>query len=773
MLRKQFIFVLFLIFSSVLFSQSPYKDYTVFLGDTINIIDSKGHKQGRWVFFGRDQKGLKNKLIKFNQITVDGTYVNDEKHGLWKTYHSNTNKIKSEIVYHNGLINGKVKLYDEKGRITHEGKMYAKEWVDSYTIYDTHGNKFVKKQQANPAQSFLLFSGAVLKGGRAIEDVGITVERNDLPLLETKSQFEGVFSIKLELQNIYVITFKKEGFNRTSILINTYTDKINDTATYALKDWKVAMTDNFASSATNELFGFIINKPSNKIYYSKRKKEFTADGSYENLLKKQLNGISNSTKLLVATTLETNKKLEIENLRIETEAKLKQIELLQKEQLLQASTLKEKENELLTKKLEAEKKEIAMALLEQEKKIRELQFQEQQNQALQKALEAEKKGHEIDRLSALARQQELDAVKQNKLLLEAQVRIRNDKLRKEMSDRELAVANKEREAKDAELKAKRRFLNLALIGFAIIAAISFFLYRNYSQKKKANSILENQKLEIEKQKNELEQISKIIEEKNQETLQSILYAKRIQHAILPPPEEIDPYLKNYFILYKSKDIVSGDFYFFSNKYAADRNKVIIAAADCTGHGVPGAFMSMIGSEKLKDAVDVSDRPGEIITELNKGLKGALRQTGDTGTRDGMDISVVALPASYKTDTSVQIEYAGANRPLWIIKKDSKEVSEFKATKHAVGGHTADEQQFALETLQLEKDDTIYLFSDGYADQFGGTNAKKMMTKRFKDVLLQISSMNMMQQKDYLANYFEEWRGANEQVDDILVIGIRL
>jgi hypothetical protein len=761
----------FLFISTLLSAQ--HKEFILFLGDTINVVDAKNQKQGRWVFFGKDQKGLKNKLLKYNQITVDGVYKNDEKHGLWKTYHGNTNKIKSEIVFQNGLINGKVKLYNEKGKITHEGQMYAKNWVGEYVLYDSHGEKFKKKAHENPSGSYLLFSGAVSKGGRSVEDVEIIIEKNDLPFLETRSQFEGIFSIKLELQNIYVIHFNKKGFNKNSILINTYTDEINDTAVYKLSDWKVQMTDNFAASATNELFGFIINKPSNKIYFSKRKKEFTADGSYEHLLKRQLNGISNSTKLLMATTLENNKKLEIENLRIETEAKLKQIELLQKEQELQAVTLKEKEAELLAEKLDAEKKEIALALLEQEKKIKELQIQEQQNAALQKALEAEKKGHEIDRLSALAKQQELDAVTQNKLLLEAQVKIRNDKLRKEMADRELELANKEKAIKEAELEAKHRMVNFLLIGFVVIGAISFFLYRNYSQKKKANNILEKQKVEIEKQKDELEEKSKIIEEKNQETHQSILYAKRIQHAILPPPDEIDPYLKDYFILYKSKDIVSGDFYFFSNKYAESRNKVIIAAADCTGHGVPGAFMSMIGSEKLKDAVDVSDKPGEIITELNKGLKGALRQSGETGTRDGMDISVVMLPADYSYEKSIQVEYAGANRPLWVIKKNGSEVLEYKATKHAVGGHTNDEQEFTLQALEFEKNDTIYLFSDGYADQFGGTNAKKMMTKRFKDVLLQIANKTMKEQKEFLANYFEEWRGENEQVDDILVIGIRL
>jgi serine phosphatase RsbU (regulator of sigma subunit) len=754
-------------------SFAQYKDFYVFLGDTINVIDKNDQKQGRWVFFGKDQKGLKNKILKHNQIITDGSYVNNEKNGLWKSYHANTNKIKSEVTYVNGDIEGRVKLYNEKGKPTHEGVIRNKNWEGDYFIYNTGGEKYKKTATKELKGSMLVFKGIVSKNGKAVDDVDITIERNELPLLSTKSPADGTFTFKLELQNVYVISFTKKGFNKTSILINAYTDNIFDTATYYLNDWKVSMTDNFAASATNDLFSFIINKPSNKIYFSKRKRQFSSDGSYEHLLKKQLNGISNSTKLLMASTMETNKKLEIENLRIEAETKLKQIELLQKEQLLQQANLKEKETELLAKKLEAEKKEIAMALLEQEKKIKELKIQEQQNEVLHRQLEDEKKAREIEKLNAQASKQELDAANQKKLLTEAQVKIRNDKLREEMSAKELDLANKEKAVKDAELKSKNRSMNILLIGLALIAGMMFFLYRNYSQKKKANAILEQQKVEIEAKKNELIEKSKIIEEKNEETHQSILYAKRIQHAILPPPTEIDPFLKEYFILYKSKDIVSGDFYFFSDKYASDRNKIIIAAADCTGHGVPGAFMSMIGNEKLKDAVDISDTPGGIIRELNVGLKGALRQSGETGTRDGMDISVLAIPTDYHKKEKVKVEFAGANRPLWVIRQHSKEVLEYKATKHAVGGFTHDSQEFESHELEFNRNDTLYLFSDGYADQFGGTNSKKMMTKRFKDVLLEINAMKLNEQKEYLANFFEEWKGGNEQVDDILVIGIRL
>jgi serine phosphatase RsbU (regulator of sigma subunit) len=282
---------------------------------------------------------------------------------------------------------------------------------------------------------------------------------------------------------------------------------------------------------------------------------------------------------------------------------------------------------------------------------------------------------------------------------------------------------------------------------------------------------------LAKQSSEIEEKSRIIEQKNIETEQSIVYAKRIQSAILPPPEEIANHLSNYFILYKPKDIVSGDFYFFSHHYANHDSKtgdVIIAAVDCTGHGVPGAFMSMVGNEKLKDAVDVSASPGKILHELNKGIKSALRQSSDaTSTRDGMDLSLCAIPAFINDSTEAQIKYAGANRPLWVIKKGAKEIEEIKATKCAIGGHTPASQEFDEHHINLKKGDTFYLFTDGFADQFGGPNRKKLMTKKFKDILVSVQHLSMNEQHRHLDKFIEKWRGDTEQVDDILVIGARI
>ncbi|HTB05602.1 MAG TPA: SpoIIE family protein phosphatase, partial [Bacteroidia bacterium] len=218
-----------------------------------------------------------------------------------------------------------------------------------------------------------------------------------------------------------------------------------------------------------------------------------------------------------------------------------------------------------------------------------------------------------------------------------------------------------------------------------------------------------------------------------------------------------------FTLFKPKDIVSGDFYFFSKQ----NDTILIAATDCTGHGVPGALMSMIGMEHLHDAVEQSDNPADILSILNKGIKKSLHQSQkNDSTRDGMDIALCAVQGNSLT-------YAGANRPLWIIRSNSDTIEEIKPTKRAIGGFTEGEQLFEQHTLDLQSGDTIYLFSDGYADQFGGPNGKKLTTRKFKNALLSLKHKRMYEQEQELDKLFEEWKQEEEQVDDVLIIGVRV
>jgi tetratricopeptide (TPR) repeat protein len=325
-----------------------------------------------------------------------------------------------------------------------------------------------------------------------------------------------------------------------------------------------------------------------------------------------------------------------------------------------------------------------------------------------------------------------------------------------------AATQSEQDKKDVianeELKQKEQQRNYFVIGFALVGLLAIFILRGYKQKQKANFIITQQKGEVEKSKH-------IIEEKNKDITDSINYAKRIQRATLPHRKDIWAAFPQSFVLFKPKDIVSGDFYFFNR----NNNSAFIAAADCTGHGVPGAFMSMIGAGKLNDAVSESSDTSEILSLLNKGIKYSLKQTdGQESTRDGMDIVI----CSVDTESRI-IKYAGANRPLWIIRNGQIEVEEIKATKCAIGGLTNNNQHFETHEFKLLTGDTLYLFTDGFADQFGGGEGKKLMTKKFKEILLDIQGKSMKEQEQYLNNFIDNWKAGTEQVDDILVIGIRL
>ena len=774
-MKKLSLLYLFFIINLFTFSQvnkSPYKDFDIHLGDTINRVDKKDLKQGRWIYFGKDKKGWTHRLFNSKQIVEEGFYINNKKNKTWKTYH-HTNKLKSEMTYLNDLPKGIARFFNTDGKIMLEGDIENKNFVGEYYIFDNNGNKIKRNALNANTNGYLDFKGYVTKSlGKNIEGVKVIIERNDFEIAELTTNANGEFNYKLDLNFEYILRFTKQGFNSQSLLINGYTNNIFDTSIYKLDDWKVVMYDNIAAAATTELFGFLLNKPSGKIYFSKRKKKFVADGSYVHLFKKEVSGISETTKLMLAKAADDNKKLEIENLRIEAEKKAKEIELLTQSQQLKEAEIKAREAEILAQKIEAETKandaKDQAEINAKEKKIKELQYTQQLEKMRLQEIEASQKNKEFERLALVRKMQEMELRTKDSQLNKASNELSAEKKLGQLQLTELDMANREKKIKEGELKQNLLYLYFMIGVLGVVAIFSFFLVRNIQQKKKANILLA-------KQAAELEEKSKIIELKNEETEQSIQYAKRIQYAILPPEEEINAYLKNYFILYKPKDIVSGDFYFFSDQYAnaqTNSGNLVIAAVDCTGHGVPGAFMSMVGNEKLKDAVDESCEPSKILSGLNRGIKQALRQGGEAGTKDGMDICLCTFPAFVNDAKTTQVNYAGANRPLWIIKNNSTEVEEIKATKQAIGGHTDVNQVFEQHSITLNKNDTIYLFSDGYADQFGGPNKKKLMTKKFKEILLSIQNQSMAQQHKYLTSYIEDWCKHTEQIDDILVIGIK-
>jgi serine phosphatase RsbU (regulator of sigma subunit) len=270
--------------------------------------------------------------------------------------------------------------------------------------------------------------------------------------------------------------------------------------------------------------------------------------------------------------------------------------------------------------------------------------------------------------------------------------------------------------------------------------------------------------EVVRQKEEVERQGRRVVDLYKNVTDSIRYAKRLQESILPPDRHIRELLPESFVYYRPKDIVSGDFYWVERA----GNKVVFAAVDCTGHGVPGAFMSLVGHNALNQSVKEygRTRPSEILADLNRMAYNALHKDRDPGmVRDGMDLAL----CTYDKDNGV-LEYAGANSPLYLLR--AGEVLQYTPDKVAVGSNELPTGSFTDHRIELQPGDVVYLFSDGYADQFGGPQGKKFMYRRFRELLQGIHQQPMEDQRTALVDAFTKWRGGHEQVDDILVIGLR-
>ncbi|EAY25999.1 GAF domain-containing SpoIIE family protein phosphatase [Microscilla marina] len=280
-------------------------------------------------------------------------------------------------------------------------------------------------------------------------------------------------------------------------------------------------------------------------------------------------------------------------------------------------------------------------------------------------------------------------------------------------------------------------------------------------------ITERKKTEKElEEANRIASLVKELEKKNKDITASIEYAQRIQEAILPSSDMLKGFLQH-FVLYHPKDIVSGDFYWMTEK----NEHTFVAAVDCTGHGVPGAFMSLIGYSQLNKIIieQGAVRPDEILTKLDAGVSEALRQQeGKSKSRDGMDLGLIALNIYEK-----KLSFAGAYRPMYLVRRG--ELLEYKGNSFSIGGNFKSKKkkkQFTQIDIELQNGDTIYIASDGYADQFGGPHNRKYMTKNFKRFLLTIQQFDLERQKEMLYHELRQWQGDHRQMDDILVIGLR-
>jgi serine phosphatase RsbU (regulator of sigma subunit) len=337
-------------------------------------------------------------------------------------------------------------------------------------------------------------------------------------------------------------------------------------------------------------------------------------------------------------------------------------------------------------------------------------------------------------------------------------------------EQENLILKKKREAQEAVIQKQRIAGTLIILVLMLMVFLAVVFFKGREKQRLANRLLHEKNVEIERKNGEIQAQSEAINkqklqlEKSHEKIKdSINYASRIQRALLPSAQELNQQISEHFVLYKPKDIVSGDFYY----YKQIGNQIVIAVADCTGHGVPGAFVSMLGIAFLNEIVKIHyiQSAAQILEDLREKVKTSLKQTKESETKDGMDIALCLID----TQTLV-LQYAGAYNPLYLLR--NKELIEIKATKNPIAVFIK-EKPFENNELQLQKEDKIYMFSDGYVDQFGGQNNTKFLSSNFKKLFQEICEKPLAEQREILNEKIETWRSNFFQNDDILVLGLKI
>ncbi len=341
----------------------------------------------------------------------------------------------------------------------------------------------------------------------------------------------------------------------------------------------------------------------------------------------------------------------------------------------------------------------------------------------------------------------LNLINQNQRILDTETKFRTKE-----KEKEITFLNKENELQQAQIKKRNIILVLSGLVILIIGSLIVIVQRARKRQVESNFILEQKNKEIEFQKKEI--------------VSSINYAERIQRSLLASDYFLSNNLPDYFILFKPKDIVSGDFYWGSK---LDDNNFVLITADSTGHGVPGALMSILNISCIEKAVESEKltEPAAILNHTRAKIIETLKKDGSAdGGKDGMDASLICF--DFKNS---KMTYAAANNPIWIVRQN--ELVELKGDKMPVGKHDKDQVPFTQHEFELNKGDIVYTLTDGFPDQFGGPIGKKYMYKKLKETLLSISSKPLIEQKETLNSILKEWMGDAEQVDDITIIGIRI
>jgi serine phosphatase RsbU (regulator of sigma subunit) len=398
----------------------------------------------------------------------------------------------------------------------------------------------------------------------------------------------------------------------------------------------------------------------------------------------------------------------------------------------------------LTTKYETQKKENEIVLLAKDKMLQSLLIKNQEEDLVKKAIESRQNESEILLLN------KDKALKETELL--------SEKLQKNNKEKENQLLQTRNQLSNETIKQQKTFSYFTIVGLLLALGLAFFIFTGFKKQRKANAIISKQKEEVQKQKT-------IVEEKHKEITDSINYAERIQRSFLASTELLNHNLKEHFVFFQPKDVVSGDFYWAGK---LTNGNFALVTADSTGHGVPGAIMSILNISSLEKAIEQGfSEPSEILNHTRKTIIERLKKDGSVdGGKDGMDCSLICFDFS-----NYKFSYAAANNPIWVVR--GNEIIELTPDKMPVGKNDKDQISFTNHDFHLQKNDIVYTLTDGMPDQFGGPKGKKFMYKQLKELLISISNLPMKIQEEKLSEMLNSWRGDLEQVDDICVIGIKV
>lgn len=425
------------------------------------------------------------------------------------------------------------------------------------------------------------------------------------------------------------------------------------------------------------------------------------------------------------------------------------------------------------------------------RKIQRDEARKRDSEAQQKVDAAQSKLSEVEKARQATESELLDKQKALKETEESLEEVEQISKERQM---QIDLLSKEKELSDAIIKNQKLVRNVYLFIIFVILSFAILFFYNLNVKKRANALLSKQNREIAEQKDLIEQVNRDlegafnkIEKQNRDITSSINYAQRIQQAMFPAVEFLNEIIPDSFILLNPRDVVSGDFYWFAgygspesvtkkehknfiklHSLKSEERGFIISAVDCTGHGIPGAFMSMIGFNLLETIVrNGSVIPNEILNTLHSYIRHLLKQK-TTDNRDGMDMAICSI-----VDHGRKVLFSGAKNPLIYVSQG--ELNYLKGDPVPVGGMQKEERRsFTLHSIKVDKPTSFYIFSDGYTDQFGGVSGQKFGTKNLKDLLLEINELPMKEQKEVLKQKMKSWIGNDrKQIDDIIVIGFRV